>query len=308
MSNAMAVQLEAEIKELESAMAPPEVVESVDNPEEIATPEAVEVINEEVEKPKRTNWKAKYQNEAKRAAGIKASNDKFKHETRQEITKLNSLLEEANSRPIAEIDTFKDIFSQEDADVVGDEAIEIMKKASKAATEESTATLKKEIAELKRVAEEAKIQDSKNAEDQKYDDFLTKLEAKVDNWEAINRDPPFINYLSKVDEDSGYTRQELLHRAEVNGDVGRIVGFMKDFEDKANPGKRKLEEKIGPTGNSCPTAPVVKDRPMILDGSYVDKYFNDVIKGKYKGNLVIAQEKQLEIDKALSEGRVDFSR
>jgi hypothetical protein len=302
-------KLEAELKELEAKMSPPKVVEDLGNPEENATPEATPIITEEeAPKPKRTDWKGKYQTEAKRLAGIKASSDREKFETRQTIARLQSQVEELNNRPVAEVDPFKDIFSQEDADVVGDEAIDIVKRASKAAAERSTSELRKELAKLKKDAEDKATRDAKSAEDNKYDSFLDRLESKKDNWEAINRDPAFINYLSEVDRDSGYTRQELFHRAEGNGDVGRIVSFMNDFESKANPGKKELEEKIGPTGIPSPSVPVAKEGVTILDGSYVDKYFDDVLRGKYRGNPALRQERQLEIDIALSEGRVDPRR
>lgn len=301
-------RLEREIEELEAANKP-EVVEVVDNPEGIATPEAVETEYEvKVDKPKRTNWKQLKQQGDKRLAGIKASSDKFKFESRQEIADLKARLEQLQSVPTVEVDPFKDIFSQEDADVVGDEAIEIMKKAAKAASLKETEALKKELDSLKRDAEQRRTNASKKAEDDEYDEFLAKLGSKVDNWESINRDPAFIDYLAKVDEDSGYTRQEVLVRAETSRDVGRIAGFMKDFEVMSSPGNKELESKVGPTGTPSPSAQIPKEGKVVLDGSYVDLIYDNIIKGKYRSDPSLAREKQLEVDKALAEGRVDFSR
>ena len=120
-------RLTAELEELEKKVNPvqdtveantEEKEEVVDNPE-VDEPKAVEAESEEPEKKRRTNWKAKYNDAMKRMAGLKASTDSFKYNTRKVIEDLKQEVEHLKSIPKAEEDPFKDAFTPEDIDVIG---------------------------------------------------------------------------------------------------------------------------------------------------------------------------------------------
>jgi len=275
-------------------------------PEAAVNEEVTPVPVEEPVKSKRNDWKGRANKAEKRMAGLKASSDNFKFQTRQEISQLKALVAQLQSAPAKEVDPFEGLFSQEDKDVIGDEAVDIIQKATKAASVNSTKKLEAEVKELKADAKERQERVSEEADSAAYDAFMSKLESKVSNYAAINLDPAFIESLQEVDYLSGYSKFELLRRAQESGDVARVAQFMKEFEDRANPGQKVLEERVGPTG--APSASVVEQAPPenIMKGSFIREHDANVTRGRFMGRQAEAKKIRLEIDKALAEGRVNF--
>jgi len=316
-------RLQREVEEMEALMNPTNAeahqeedkvdkteIEAESNPEVVqpkATEEEREVIEDVPEKKKRNDWKKKYEENSRRMAGLKASGDTFKHESRLQIEQLKQQIEELQSREVVKPDVFDGVFTDEDRDVIGDEAVNIIKKASQKVSENGLDPLRKELLELKKEKAEEQVRQQQRDSERTYDTFLNSLDKLVPEWQSINADPEFISYLSDVDEHSGYTRQELLHRAEQNGDVSRVAGFMQSFYDTSNPGKKKLAEKVGPTNSTG--ASVVGEGVEAMPGSYIDKFYEDSIRGAFKGNEMVQQQIQSEIDKALTtKGGVDFDK
>src|SRR5215831_1537119 len=55
------------------------------------------------------------------------------------------------------------------------------------------------------------------------------LEREVPDWQAINRDPRWFEWLAGVHEFSGYTRQQLLNDAVNKGDAHRVISIFRGF-------------------------------------------------------------------------------
>ena len=135
--------------------------------------------------------------------------------------------------------------------------------------------------------------------------YWSYIAKQVNNWESLNSDPGFIEYLGEVNESSGYTRGTLLRRAENYRDVDRVASFMNDYLATVGVNK-KLEDQVGPTGTS--TTSVVQDKPKgeIIKQSFINNFENAVIRGQFKHKILEAEKIQLKIEMAFREGRIDF--
>jgi len=51
----------------------------------------------------------------------------------------------------------------------------------------------------------------------------------VPNWQEINRDPRWLQWLDSPDTYSGYSRQQLLNGAVAAGNAGRVIAIFKGF-------------------------------------------------------------------------------
>lgn len=303
-------KLKQEIEEMEKAMNPVEPTKDPEAPSEDPVEVKVdnpEVTPEAVEKPKRTNWKKKYEEANRRMAGLKASTDSFKVTSRKEISDLKEqvaqLAEQVSKAPT--VDPFADVFTPEDMDTIGSEAVEVIKKATDTAAKSQVNPLKEELKRLKEEAMAAKEAQVKAEAQSTYDAFLNRLATLVPNWESINNDPEFIKYLDGVDDASGYPRMTIFRNAEQSNDVGRVAQIMKDYS--ATP-EDKLEERIAPTGTPSESQPVNVNKNEMMPASYMDKFHNAVTRGQFKGKQKEYNEIKIKIEKALAEGNVDFSR
>ena len=310
-------RLTAEVEEMEKLINPEddnlkadaeENVEVVDAP----TPDVVEAIEPNTEVPEkvaRTNWKKKFEEASRRTAGLKASSDQFKYQTRQEIKELRDTIEslKASATQVAPVDIFADVVTEEDRNTIGNEAVDVMKKITEKANKSQVDPLKAQIAKLQKEREEARVTAHENDAKQEYNSFLTRLNSVEPHWQKINSDPRFLTFMNDVDVASGYTKATLFQRAENARDVERVAGYMKEFKDSLVP-VNKLEELVGPTGQSAP-AVVKKDKKgEMIPESFVTNFENQVIRGLFKNKHKEAEQIQLKIEKALREGRVDFGR
>ena len=135
--------------------------------------------------------------------------------------------------------------------------------------------------------------------------FYATLNTLVPDWEQVNQDPRWLSWLSESDPVYGAARQAALDGAHQQMDVQRVASVFKAFKS-AHPVKPQssLANQVAPNGAaaSSPTAPAA--RP-ILSSKFVEKFYNDVAKGKvYAGREAEVARIDAEINLAAHEGRI----
>lgn len=253
--------------------------------------------SETKEKRKYTDWKNRY-------VSLRAHHDALAFDLRKEVSELKTSLVSASKR-ISELQDaaqnntkVTDIYSQEERDILGDEAIAAMKKATDHAIAPLQEELRKEkelrIKQLEREAEGDRVSSQRN--------FLSRLGRLVPDFASIDTNPKFIDWMQGIEDYSGAARKDLFKRAEANGDVARVAEFFVTFKNltKGN----SLESKITPTGTGTGTQSVKQGDDFVVDMKFIDKFYDDVTHGKYKGRASLAREIEEKIDKAILDGKV----
>lgn len=153
-------------------------------------------------------------------------------------------------------------------------------------------------------------QQALSAEDQ----FWNALSSTVPNWQQINNDSEFQNWLLEVDPMTGVSRQVYLEQAQNNLDVGRVKSFFDTFVQitgkyKANANAQpnrsasELERQVAPgrgRGTNTPTSQGSRQyTPDDIKG-----FFNDVRSGKYKGRESERDRIERDIFAAQRDGRI----
>lgn len=328
-------RLEREIEEMEQALLgnPEEPVEEPSETQESQTLEAEETAVEtetetevsesapeaitpdpedvagEATKAKRNDWKKRYIN-------YKASTDSTIHQQRQEIISLT----EANLNMSKQIDELakqvanlssnevkiEDLISDEQREIIGEETLDALQKLQKASVDKQVAPLKAELeAERVRKLEAAQSKLSTDKETIRLQ-FISRLAQVVPDYAEIDSNPQFINWMDEADEDSGLTRRYIFKQAQGLGDVGRVAGFMKEFKRITSQPAKALESKISPKKSSAsqPTNQQSSQEPTIWTQAGIDAFYNDRIRGRFRGTEKEAQAIEREIDLAIQEGRI----
>jgi len=219
---------------------------------------------------------------------------------RSEVTKLKRELEESKVKP----DIFDGVFTTEDSDMVGEEAIELVKKASRVANERATAPIRKELEELRRKQEADEQAQTKSKVQEDYNLFLSQLAKAVPDYAELNVDKGFLKYINEVDPESGYIRHELFRRAEKSRDVGRVASFMREYKGLTKKSKDKLESKITPTGSKVAQSINKEKENKTLSMDSIREYYRDVQLGKYRGREDERVSIERKIDQALASGNI----
>ena len=134
--------------------------------------------------------------------------------------------------------------------------------------------------------------------------FYATLNTLVPDWEQVNQDPRWLSWLGETDPIYGAARQAALDQAHQNMDVQRVSSVFKAFKE-AHPVKARssMANQVAPQGASgvAPGAPAA--RP-VLSAKFVEKFYNDIAKGRYAGNEAEAARIETEINQAAAEGRI----
>jgi len=315
-------KLDAEIKELEElAFGIKDEVEEVDGSAETTDTGATDTTAKSTEvetvstvetpptpdKVSERNWESEYKT-------LRASTDNYKYITRQEMANLKERLVAA-SREIERLkssitvpseDIFKDTFSKEDADTVGEDALQMMQKAATTAADAKTKGIEEELKRERQYrleADQRSIEDDKTAA---IGIFLNKLGSLVPEYEGINLDPNFEKFIKEADPVNGGSRLTHFKNAEKTGNVGVVASYMREFLGTRVP-KDTLAERVGPTGTTA-TDQGTEVKGILIPVSEVDKFYDDVMRGRFKGNKTLQRELETKYDLAFSKGEIDHNR
>lgn len=282
----------------------------LDDPFDEGTSDDDEPLEGQPQQPKRTNWK-------KRFIGLQKSHEATVHAHKREVMELKAKmadLEEAlfklrSAKQEVQGDVFDGVFSQEDEDTFGAEGLDIVKKAAKTAMDKQLKPLQEEL----RRQEEARIKQLKSqsvAERQAaYQQFLDRLGSLVPEYAELNVDKGFLNWMNGADDFSGAPRGDLFRKAEAAGDVLRVADFFMQYKEQQKPKQKPIpkdvERHVTPVGSggSSP-GPRTQPKTTYYRESDINKFYNDVLKGRYAGRKAVVDATEAAIERAYTENRI----
>lgn len=136
--------------------------------------------------------------------------------------------------------------------------------------------------------------------------FYAALAVSVPDWETVNADPAWLEWLAEVDPVYGTARQTSLSQAHSAFDAQRAVAIFKAFKasrPKPRPAE-SLATQVAPANSGAPTLPAAPAAKRIWTGAEVSKFYNDQAQGKYRLRQAEADRMEAEIAQAGAEGRI----
>lgn len=218
----------------------------------------------------------------------------------------NAELKEAKS---VEVPTAASLITDEDKEAFGPDLIDLIERA----TEAKVATLRANEADLKSQIKELKGQLGNVSERQVVSDkdrFLASLGQQVSDWEQINVDPGFLNWLQEVDPVYGIPKHVALNNAYENFDVARVATIFKAYKQTLAPAapapqqnrQQELQRQVAPTRTRTTSQPDDNmDKPMFSNRD-IEKFYSDWRRGYYTDDEAASMEQQIHA--AIAEGRV----
>ena len=138
--------------------------------------------------------------------------------------------------------------------------------------------------------------------EQAFFDRLTKL---VPNWEEVNTNQAFLDWLAEIDPVYGQPRQAALDVAQQSLNSERAANVFKAFlatlpqAPKSNP----VDKQVSPKA-AASAAPTGTDNKPIITQAQIKAFYDDVAKGLYRGRPQEVQQIEAKINAAIAEGRV----
>lgn len=199
------------------------------------------------------------------------------------------------------------LITDEDKEAFGPDLIDLIDRA----TESKVSTLREREAELVNEIKELKGKLGNVTERQvvsEKDRFLAGLTQQVPDWEALNVDQGFLNWLQQVDPVYGIPKHVALTTAYENSDVARVAAIFNAYKQSlppapvANKNQQELQRQVAPTRTRSTTTPADQSDKPIWTSDSIEEFYTDWRRGVYDDAEAASMEKQIHA--AIAEGRV----
>lgn len=264
-------------------------------------------------------WRQRYQTLAgKYNAEVPRLSNEVK-ELKSQLGEAVERLNQAASAPKPEERKIDKLVTAADAENFGEDMLDVIKRQAAEIVAEREAQLQAEIKELRDQNSKLKGDISQVVEKQVAEaqtNLLDELTQHVPDWQMLNVDADFLEWLQQPDPMSGMPRQTHLAQAEQAGNVQVIANIFNAFkatqapppppETPAPPKKSPVEEQITP-GKSKSTGNTSSDSDLankIWTNDDIEKFYGDVRAGKYRSKPDEARKIESQIDLAVLSGRI----
>ena len=216
------------------------------------------------------------------------------------------------------------LVTPEDIENYGPELADFIRRQATEVASGMTAGLREENAQLRQQVEQV----GASTGQVQVDRYLSRLRELVPDYETINVDQGFLNWLGEVDPIAGVPRQAFLNTAFEARDPDRTARLFNTFKEQAGMAPRQpaptppapqpgvgpqggnggvpagLENQISPGSGSGGGVPQGGDAEQIWTAADIRNFTNDILRGTYKGREGEQEAIQAAIDSAIAQGRV----
>lgn len=155
------------------------------------------------------------------------------------------------------------------------------------------------VAELEGTVTGVSKQAAQSAEEQ----FYATLDKLVPDWRQINDDQRFLEWLGQVDPVYGVPRQVGLNAAHQALKADHAARVFTAFKGML-PTKPTQAALVSPRGSAGAEAPSTQEAKPRLARKFIETFFNDQARGRYRGREAEAERIEADINLAVAEGRV----
>lgn len=308
-------------QEAENPEIPPKATEvpvaDPNQPKAEPTPEAQKPDESQLKaKPGKEDDPEYWKSRATSMYGINQAQAQQLHELRNQVSILTNEIASLKTKP-AEPEKTDPLVTDKDVETFGSDLIDLQERVAKKAVAEARgqfqAVIDQQADYIKQLeAKVGAVDQQVNATAQ--DRFYEALGNQVPDWEQINGDQKFLEWLGEVDPMSGIARQAYLDDAANRMDLPRVISIFNAFKHivatpmatkipEANLAKQaELERQVAPSKSKA-SAPTETGKRIWTQAEYqraMDPRYNKHLSQKE------AAELEAELDLAVVEGRVQF--
>lgn len=144
--------------------------------------------------------------------------------------------------------------------------------------------------------------------------FWADLSAAVPSFRQVNDNPDFQSWLLQADPLTGITRQTYLDDAQRSLDASRVANFFRAWlestgqatvaQSTGSAAGSELEKQVSPGRSRSTGTPATAKQGKTYSPQDIQKFFNDVRQGKYKGREQERDRIERDIFAAQRENRI----
>jgi len=214
--------------------------------------------------------------------------------------------------------------SKEDKEAFGDDLVDMVSRVANGAVGSAMSTVMQTLQALQRQVSQLNgvVPVVHNvAQQQRFtreEKFFAMLGEAVPDWEQVNANPGFHQWLLSADPLTGITRQTYLADAQSTFDANRTVSIFtawkgasgtpvqQNIKPQPSAAMSELERQVAP-GRTLSATPQSTSQAKQWTTGEIAKYYDDVRRGAFKGREAERQSLERDIFDAQREGRITRS-
>lgn len=223
-------------------------------------------------------------------------------EANQALAEMRQQLESLKSQP-AQPAPVEPTVTSEDEEAFGADLIAVMKKVAKQEAAEVAKQNEQRVSTVDRKVDSV-LQDQAVTAGEK---FMTAIAQAVPDWETINTDPRWLQWLGEYSPETGAPRQAALDAASANLDSTRTIGMFNLWKSlnpatpsQADKAKQELASQVAPDKSAAAAPSATTDK--IWTGEDYERAFDVRLSRTMSQPEIDAL--QAEAERAYNEGRV----
>lgn len=259
-----------------------------------------------VEQPQDDKWEQRYRS---LQGTFRADQERARAEIAALTRQVDALTTQLVDKEQPVRKTGKAQVTDKDVEDFGPELLDVIRRQAEAVAEDRMAGVNAENARLREQL--TSVTDRVGMSDRQV--FFGQLAGLVPDYEDINLDQGFLDWLSEVDPLSGAQRQDYLNDAFAKLDARRTATLFNSYKQSvappeittpATPARNGLERHVTPATTRSSTVVPPAAQTKIWTSAEVDRFYRDCTSGKYKGRDTERAQIDAEIDAAMTSGRV----
>ncbi|MCO7225924.1 hypothetical protein [Pleionea sp. CnH1-48] len=225
---------------------------------------------------------------------------RLKRQIEQLEQSVQSLKESPLSQSQAKPSPTEPLLTEEEREEYGEFAELIDKVAGRISERQPATVPHSETEQLKSELESLKSRTEQND----ISDFFKDVERAIPNWESVNNDTQFHQWLQAIEPYTGRTRQALLEEAQHNLDSVRAISFFENFlsSQSSTPMSPSRENLLQP--QRLANGQSKGQEPVIWTSETINQFYSDVRRGQYQGREDEQRKIEQDIHLAYTQGRI----
>jgi len=229
-------------------------------------------------------------------------------EMKAQMQQLMADKAEAEAKAARQPEPQKPLITEQDREAFGPDLIDLIERAAESKISNYSQREVELVAEIKKLKEELGSVSERQVVSDK-DRFLMHLGQLTPDWEALNTDPGFLDWLQQVDPVYGAPRQAALTSAYNVLDADRVSKIFNTYKQTVAPvaspttPKPDLQRQVAPTRSRSTTPPPANAaNQRIYTQQEIAQFYDDWRRGFIDNDEAARMEK--EINAAVTQGRI----
>lgn len=222
-------------------------------------------------------------------------------------------LQEIQSKPVTPPEPAKPLVTADDEESFGSDLVNLMRRVATESTSPVTDRLAqleavaKQLSTLQQQVSEVSTSQAETAEER----FYAKLNDAVPDWETIDKEQSWLDWLAEYDPVSGAIRQVALNAAGANLDYNRAIALFKQWKSLSpaapqpqtiSQNQQELQRQVAPSKSKATTAKPVTEK--FWSSEDYERAFDPRLRATMSNDDWL--KLQAEADRAAAEGRVKW--